>query len=131
MPKTAFQTAERYITLSKTWEATDAYSRIKHINEMILMPLIAAIMSDPLFFFTSFMTAWGAWVEYAEFVELNFVMQRMQLEALRRGGPFIVTNDPTYLPYVWADAVTRKRGRPSRSGKNCHHSCQEEAARCC
>jgi hypothetical protein len=114
MRKTAFQTAERYITLSKTWEATDAYSRIKHINEMILMPLIAAIMSDPLFFFTSFMTAWGAWVEYAEYVELSFVMQRMQLDAVRRGGPFIVTNDPTYMPYVWADAVTRERVRPTR-----------------
>ena len=124
MPKTAFQTAERYIQLSNTWEATDAYSRIKHINEMILMPLIAAIMSDPLFFFTSFMTAWGAWVEYAE---LTFTMQRMQLEAVRRGGPFIVTNDPTYMPYVWADAVTRKRVRPSRSGKSCRHSCREEA----
>jgi hypothetical protein len=115
MPKTAFQTAERYITLSKTWEATEAYPRIKRINDMILMPLIAFVMWDPIFFFTSFMTAWGAWVEYAEFVELNFVMQRMQLEALRRGGPFIVTNDPTYLPYVWADAVTRERARPNRS----------------
>jgi hypothetical protein len=96
------------------------YPRIKHINEMILMPLIAFFsyvmnVSDGLFFLTSFMAAWGAWVEYAEYVELTFVMQRMQLEGLRRGGPFIVTNDPTYMPYVWADAVTRERGRPSRS----------------
>ena len=114
-PRTAFQTAERYITLSASWDTGEIYPKIKHINEMILMPLIAAIMSDPLFFFSSFMTAWGAWVEYAEFVELSFVMQRMQLEAVRRGGPFIVTNDPTYMPYVWADAVTRERVRPSRS----------------
>lgn len=115
MPKTAFQTAERYITLSASWDTPEFYPRIKHINEMILMPLIAAIMSDPFFFFTSFMTAWGAWVEYAEYVELSFTMQRMQLEAYRRGGPFIVTNDPTYMPYVWADAVTREQVRPSRS----------------
>ena len=120
MPKTAFQTAERYITLSASWDTPEFYPRIKHINEMILMPLIAFItysmnLSDPLFFFTSFMTAWGAWVEYAEYVELSFTMQRMQLEAYRRGGPFIVTNDPTYMPYVWADAVTREQVRPSRS----------------
>jgi len=120
MPKTAFQTAERYITLSTSWDTTEFYPRIKHINEMILMPLIAFFsyvmnVSDGLFFLTSFMTAWGAWVEYAEYVELTFVMQKMQLEGLRRGGPFIVTNDPTYMPYVWADAVTRERGRPSRS----------------
>jgi len=120
MPKTAFQTADRYITLARSWDTPETYSNIKHINEMILMPLIAFIThvmnaSDPIFFFTSFMTAWGAWVEYAEFVELTFTMQRMQLEAVRRGGPFIVTNDPTYLPYVWADAVTRERVRRRRS----------------
>ena len=120
MPKTAFQTAERYITLSTSWDTMEFYPRIKHINEMILMPLIAFFsyvmnVSDGLFFLTSFMAAWGAWVEYAEYVELTFVMQRMQLEGLRRGGPFIVTNDPTYMPYVWADAVTRERVRPSRS----------------
>jgi hypothetical protein len=39
------------------------------------------------------------------------VMQRMELQARRVGGPFISTNDPTYMPYVWADAVTRPQRR--------------------
>ena len=115
-PKTAFQTAERYIQLTKVWETDEWVPLIKHINEMILMPLIAffsycAGYSDILFCLSSFVGAMSAWTEYAEFVELTFVMQRMELQARRVGGPFISTNDPTYMPYVWADAVTRPQRR--------------------
>ena len=115
-PKTAFQTAERYIQLTKVWETDEWVPLIKHINEMILMPLIAffsycAGYSDIMFCLSTFVGATSAWTEYAEFVELKFVMQRMELQARRVGGPFISTNDPTYMPYVWADAVTRLRHR--------------------
>lgn len=115
-PKTAFQTAERYIQLTKVWETDEWVPLIKHINEMILMPLIAffsycAGYSDIMFCLSTFVGATSAWTEYAEFVELKFVMQRMELQARRVGGPFISTNDPTYMPYVWADAVTRLRQR--------------------
>ena len=119
-PKTAFQTAERYIQLTKVWETDEWVPLIKHINEMILMPLIAffsycAGYSDIMFCLSTFVGATSAWTEYAEFVELTFVMQRMELQARRVGGPFISTNDPTYMPYVWADAVTRKPQRRSPS----------------
>ena len=119
-PKTAFQTAERYIQLTKVWETDEWVPLIKHINEMILMPLIAffsycAGYSDIMFCLSTFVGATSAWTEYAEFVELKFVMQRMELQARRVGGPFISTNDPTYMPYVWADAVTRKPQRRSPS----------------
>jgi len=112
-PKTAFQTAERYIQLSSLWESNEWVPFIKHINEMILMPLIAFFSycvgySDIMFCLSTFVGATSAWTEYAEFVELKFTMQRMELQARRVGGPFISTNDPTYMPYVWADAVTRK-----------------------
>ena len=115
-PKTAFQTAERYIQLTKVWETDEWVPLIKHINEMILMPLIAffsycAGYSDIMFCLSTFVGATSAWTEYAEFVDLKFVMQRMELQARRVGGPFISTNDPTYMPYVWADAVTRLSAR--------------------
>ena len=115
-PKTAFQTAERYIQLTKVWETDEWVPLIKHINEMILMPLIAffsycAGYSDIMCCLSTFVGATSAWTEYAEFVELKFVMQRMELQARRVGGPFISTNDPTYMPYVWADAVTRLSAR--------------------
>ena len=115
-PKTAFQTAERYIQLTKVWETDEWVPLIKHINEMILMPLIAffsycAGYSDIMFCLSTFVGATSAWTEYAEFVELKFVMQRMELQARRVGGPFISTNDPTYMPDVGADAVTRLSAR--------------------
>ena len=111
-PRTPFATAERFIQLSAIWEGDEWVPWIKHINEMILMPLIvfflyASNMSDMMFLFTTFMSAWSAWVEYNEFMGLKFEMQRMKLRALQVGGPFIVTNDPAYMPYVWADAVVR------------------------
>ena len=125
-PKTAFQTAERYIQLTKVWETDEWVPLIKHINEMILMPLIAffsycAGYSDIMFCLSTFVGATSAWTEYAEFVELTFVMQRMELQARRVGGPFISTNDPTYMPYVWADAVTRESVRQPRSGNIRRH----------
>ena len=87
-PKTAFQTAERYIQLTKVWETDEWVPLIKHINEMILMPLIAffsycAGYSDIMFCLSTFVGATSAWTEYAEFVELKFVMQRMELQARR------------------------------------------------
>lgn len=119
--QTAFQSAERYVQLSKVWESDEWAPMIKHINEMFLMPLIAFFSysigySDILFCLTTFASAINAWSEFTEFVELKFMMQRMELQARRKGGPFISTNDPTYMPYVWADAVTRLRARrPSPS----------------
>ena len=115
-PKTAFQTAERYIQLSNVWETGEWVPLIKHINEMILMPLIAFFSysvgySDVMFCLTTAVGAMNAWSDYTEFIELKFAMQRMELQARRVGGPFISTNDPTYMPYVWADAVTRLRHR--------------------
>jgi hypothetical protein len=119
----AFKTAERYIQLSKVWESDDWVPLIKHINEMILMPLIAFFSycvgySDIMFCLSTFVGAMSAWTEYAEFVELKFVMQRMELQGRRVGGPFISTNDPTYMPYVWADAITRESVRPPGSDKS-------------
>ena len=115
--RSAFQIAERYIELSKTWDSDEWFPWIKHINEMIIMPLIAFFSyamnaSDMMFFVTSFMSAWSSWTEYTEFVSLKFTLQRMRLRTMQLGGPFIVTNDPTYLPYVWADPVTRHQKDP-------------------
>jgi hypothetical protein len=120
-PKTAFQTAERYIQLSNVWETGEWVPLIKHINEMILMPLIAFFSysvgySDVMFCLTTAVGAMNAWSDYTEFIELKFAMQRMELQARRIGGPFISTNDPTYMPYVWADAVTREAPRRCRQG---------------
>ena len=81
--------------------------------------------SDIMFCLSTFAGAFGAWSEYTEFVELKFTMQRMRLRAMRVGGPFISTNDPTYMPYVWADAVTRHVAtHRQESRKSSHPPCR-------
>ena len=52
-------------------------------------------------------TAHRVWMEWIEFQELRFKVQRMYLVSTMLGGPFIRTNDPEYEPYVYADAVVR------------------------
>lgn len=56
---------------------------------------------------TSGMGAYKAWNKWIEYTELRFEMQRMYLHCMMVGGPFITTNDPTYMPYVFADATYR------------------------
>lgn len=112
----SFAIAERYIQLKrkclpKTWSDT-----ILRINEMILTPLITIC-----FFFIGhsglvsvlpvLFHAYKAWSEWIEFSDLRFKMQKMYMQTMLLGGPFIVTNDPEYLPYVYADAITRSAGQ--------------------
>ena len=90
-----------------TWGAN-----IGRINEMILTPLITLF-----FVFLGDSSIWSvipaaigtfrAWKDWLEYQDLRFVIQRMFLHTMRVGGPFIVTNDSTYMPYVFADAVYR------------------------
>jgi hypothetical protein len=109
---TPFAKAERYIQLRKqcvpeTWTKT-----INLISEMVLMPLITLFFvfqmtASPMSILTTGMGAYNSWLRWIEYTELRFEMQNMYLKCMSVGGPFIVTNDPTYLPYVFADAVYR------------------------
>jgi len=108
----AFNKAERYIQLRTFFHPSRSVSNLKQISDMIVMPMIAFFMwfvgvGDALFVISSTMTAYDLWKRYNEYMSLEFEMQRMRLRTAVVGGPFIVTNDPNYLPYVWADAVTR------------------------
>ena len=51
--------------------------------------------------------AYQVWKDYTEYTILRFEVQSMFLYCQTVGGPFIVTNDPIYMPYVFADAVQR------------------------
>ena len=91
------------------------------INEMILTPLITLF-----FVFTNnfewmsvlpaALSTYRVWTEWIEFSSLRFQLQDMYLTTMKTGGPHIVTNDPEYLPYVYADAVVRQQTRHPGSG---------------
>lgn len=109
-----FKTAEDYIQLRKVCEPSGMEGTMRRITDMIVIPVITLLTVflgevDWLAIFSSCMTIYRAWDEWVRYNELRIAMQNIYLRAMEVGGPFIVTNDTTYMPYVWADAVVRSQ----------------------
>jgi hypothetical protein len=112
LPAKPFETAERYIQLKKKYAPTSWYATMSLISDMILMPIITIFFiflyqADPMTVGMTVLKSYQVWKEYTEFVSLKFEVQNMFLYCQAVGGPFIVTNNPTYMPYVFADATYR------------------------
>ena len=80
------------------------------MNELVITPFItiALVLLEKLDFLSVLSTAFRtvqAWMEWLEYNDLRFQMQQMYLLTMQTGGPQIVTNDPKYLPYVYAHSV--------------------------
>lgn len=112
LPAKPFQTAERYIQL-RTKCAPDTWSEtIQLMSDMILMPIITLFLlflqvADPMTVAMNGLRIYQVWKDYIEYTQLRFEVQRMMFYCQAIGGPFIVTNDPKYMPYVFADAAYR------------------------
>jgi len=112
LPSQPFKTAERYIQLRKVYAPISWAESITRMNDMILMPIISFFLlfiraEDVITVGFTLIKAYQVWKEFTEYTQLRFDVQRMFLYSQSVGGPFIVTNDPTYMPYVFADAVYR------------------------
>lgn len=112
LPAKPFQTAERYIQLRTKCDPQTWSDKIQLMSDMILMPIITLFLlflqfADPMTVFMNGLRTYQAWTEYIEYTRLRFEVQRMMFHCQAVGGPFIVTNDPKYMPYVFADAVYR------------------------
>jgi hypothetical protein len=117
--KNPFEVAERYIELKKRCVPPSWGDTAIRMNEMIVAPMVAMFSLftgdyDFLMIGSAAMTAHRVWSEWLEYDDLRFQVQRMYLVTMASGGPHIVTNDNTYLPYVYADAVIRLGSRASR-----------------
>ena len=112
LPSQPFKTAERYIQLRKICVPISWAEFITRMNDMILMPIIMLFLvfirvADPLTVAMNGLKAFQSWKEYTEYTSLRFDVQRMMVHCQAVGGPFIVTNNSKYMPYVFADAVVR------------------------
>jgi hypothetical protein len=81
-------------------------------NEMVIAPILTIFfifVRDRDLFATvsSGIAIYRAWSEWIEYNEARLNVQMMFLKTMAYGGPHIVTNDPEYMPYVYADAVIR------------------------
>lgn len=116
-----FKIAERYLQLKKTCAPRSKGDMMMRINEMIVSPLITLTLLcldslDMMSLVTAAFSLYRVWSEWLEYSELRFTMQHMYLTTMATGGPQITTNDPEYLPYVYADAVLRVSMRHRGSG---------------
>lgn len=107
-----FATAERFLQLQKLCASPSWGDTVIRFNEMIVAPMVAIFCvltgdRDIFMVISAAMAAHRTWTEWLEYQDLRFAIQRMYLQTMASGGPQIVTNDPTYMPYVFADAVTR------------------------
>ena len=108
----AFQIAERFIQLRKICSPDSWADRITLITEMIVMPVITLFYVflhdyDIIGLITTASKTYGVWRDWCEYTALKFQVQRFYLHTMQVGGPFIVTNDSKYMPYVFADAIYR------------------------
>jgi hypothetical protein len=111
-----FKLADRYIELKKRCAPPSWGDTAIRFNDMVIAPMVAMYSlftgsSDLFTIGSAAMTTHRAWTEWLEYDDLRFEVQRMYLMTMATGGPQIVTNDNTYLPYVYADAVTRLKMR--------------------
>ncbi len=109
-----FQIAERYVELRKKWGAQSWAETLLRVNEILVTPVITLFMvfirkSDAFAFISAASMVAKAWMEWIEYCDLRFKVHDMFFRTMLAGGPFIVTNDPEYMPYVWADGVMRTR----------------------
>lgn len=125
MAMSNFVAAERYIQLKRIFAPKLWSEKMSRINELILTPLIALFYLflygfDFLSVVPPILNTYRSWNDFLEYNRLRFHVQSMYLKTFQVGGPFIVTNDPEYLPYVFADAVTRHDMRHLHSEKARH-----------
>lgn len=112
LPNNPFQVAERYIQLRKRHVPKLWAETMSLLSDMILMPIIILFLfllgkADTITVLSTGFKTYSVWKEHLEYTELRYAVQRMFVYMKSVGGPFIVTNDETYMPYVFADAVQR------------------------
>lgn len=112
MSSEPFKVAERYIKLKKRCVPESWGDTIIFFNEMVMGPIITLFLlfmgsRDILMVFSAITRAYSAWSDWEEYHALRSVVQGMFMTTMLNGGPKITTNDMTYLPYVFADAVIR------------------------
>ena len=102
----------KYIQLKKKCAPKTWGDAVIRINEMIITPLVTIFFlflgqADFLMVVSAMFSTGRIWKEWLDYNEARLAVQRMYLHTMRVGGPFIVTNDTEYMPYVFADAVYR------------------------
>lgn len=113
---TPFEIAEHYLQLRKKFKSESWVDFMTHMNDLVLTPFIFIFMlltgrATPFFILTTLLELFKLFREYYSYSTLRYKLQHMFILTMLTGGPHISTNNPDYMPYVFADAVVRLCGR--------------------
>lgn len=110
--KNYFALAEEYIGLQQLFKTDTFYEKLSLFMELagsFLMSLMFRSSSMSLAF--SFYKTFTKWKEYVRYFNLKQQISEWKNLIKSVGGPYISTNDETYLPYVYADGMQRLHNR--------------------
>ena len=108
-----FEIAERYSQLQKIFNPESYLGKISLWVEMVISPIISFVMmivnGEPpgIFNMLSLHKTINLWQDWFEYQDLRRHVHRWMNIVRSIGGPFISTNNPEYISYVYADAMQR------------------------
>ena len=115
-----FQRADRFIKLRSVFQPKTWGDTVLRLNEMLISPLITVFLlflgyGDIFSVIGMLVSTFRVWRERLEYESLRDDMMFMYLAMMRLGGPCIVTNDTSYMPYVFAHTITSAEQRHSNT----------------
>lgn len=122
-----FQRADRFIKLRSVFQPKTWGDTVLRLNEMLISPLITVFLlflgyGDIFSVIGMLVSTIRIWRERLEYESLRDDMMFMYLAMMRLGGPCIVTNDTSYMPYVFAHTITSAEQRHlNTAGNHPHH----------
>ena len=106
--KRYFVEADEFIELAKTFAETSWWTMLDMVFPVIgLVHCVMAKSLPDIFFFLNVYKSMKLWIQWFRYRELKHQINEWREIVNAVGGPYISTNDPTYLPYVFADGMQR------------------------
>jgi hypothetical protein len=106
--KKYFNEADEFVHLAETYAPLSWWTLMDMWFPLVTLVGCILTKSFPdLFFVLGVYKAMNLWVGYFRFHALKKQIVEWRDIVDAYGGPFIATNNPTYLPYVFADGMQR------------------------
>jgi hypothetical protein len=106
--KKYFIDADEFVNLGKTFINISWWTILDMIFPIVaIIHCIVAKSLPDIFFVLSVYKSIQLWIQWSRFYALKRQISEWREIVNATGGPFISTNDPTYLPYVFADGMQR------------------------
>jgi hypothetical protein len=103
-----FAKAEQYIQLHQLFKTDTFYEKLSLFMKLIGNIILSIVTkSQPLSLAFTIYKMVQDWLEYIKYIEVRQQIRDWKKIVRTTGGPFISTNDETYLSYVYADGMQR------------------------